>query len=67
MVYGSWFMGVFAGAWFMVITLISKYGCLPGGKREKIKKIHTRKLGKSFRITNCKTFFQFLYVNIYKE
>jgi hypothetical protein len=30
-------------------------------------KIHVRKLGKSFHITNCKAFFQFLNVNIYKK
>jgi hypothetical protein len=45
----------------VVISLISKYGCLPGVKNEEEER--RRKLGKSFLITNCKTFFQFLNVN----
>jgi hypothetical protein len=49
----------------VVISLISKYGCLPGAgvKKGKILKIHVRKLGKLFHITNCKTFLKFLNVN----
>ena len=43
----------------MVISLISKYGCLQGVKKPKNIKIHVRKLGKSFHITNCKFFFNF--------
>jgi hypothetical protein len=31
---------------------------------KKYKKIHVRKLVKSFHITNCTTFLQFLNVNI---
>jgi hypothetical protein len=34
---------------------------------KKYKKIHVRKLGKSFHITNCTTFLQFLNVNIDKN
>ena len=34
---------------------------------KKYKKVHVRKLGKSFHITNCKTFLQFLNINIYKN
>jgi hypothetical protein len=36
-------------------------------EEEKYKKIHVRKLGKSFHITNCTTFLQFLNVNIDKN
>jgi hypothetical protein len=51
------------GVW-LVISLISKYGCSQGVKEAKILKKHLRKLGKSFHITNCKTFLQFLNVNV---
>jgi hypothetical protein len=36
------------------------------GEGETVKK-HVRKLRKSFHITNCKTFFQFLNVNVDKN
>jgi hypothetical protein len=35
----------------VVISLISKYGCLPGVKKAKIYKIHVRKLGIEYRFT----------------
>jgi hypothetical protein len=38
------------GVW-VVISLISKYGCWPGVEDAKILKKHVRKLGKSFHIT----------------
>jgi hypothetical protein len=34
---------------------------------KKYKKIHVRKLGKSFHITNCTTFLQVLNANIDKN
>jgi hypothetical protein len=43
---------------------ISKYGCLPGVKRQKYKKKHVRKLAKSFHITNCITNLDILKANI---
>jgi hypothetical protein len=54
------------GVW-VVISLISKCSCLPEVMKAKIEKIHVRKLGKSFHIRNCKTFFQFLNINIDKN
>ena len=51
------------GVW-VVISLISKCSCLPEVMKAKI---HVRELGKSFHIRNCKTFFQFLNINIDKN
>jgi hypothetical protein len=59
--------GVTNGVEWVVITDLKIWLFARSEEGKKYLKIHVRKLGKSFHIPNCTTFFQFLNVNVYKN
>jgi hypothetical protein len=63
----QWSRALTNGVEWVVITDLKIWQFARSEEGKKYKKMHVRKLEKSFHITNCTTFLQFLNVNIDKN